>query len=116
MVNDTKNTEKLRKIVSLLPKENCGKCGYDNCGAFAVALVAGKASPLDCHKSRSSVKEICEVLGMEVPEGAELPAAGHGRGHHGHHSHHGGDGHHGHGKGRGGHRHPGGHHARRHVE
>ena len=111
MVNDAKNTEKLRRIVNLLPRENCGKCGYDNCGAFAVALVAGKASPLDCHKSLASVKEICEVLGIEVPEGAASPALTHGRGHHGRHGHH---IHHGHGRGGDGHRHPGRHHARRH--
>lgn len=110
MVNEIKDTGKLREIVKLLPKENCGKCGYDNCGAFAVALVAGKASPLDCHGPIPNVKEIYEILGIEVPEGAELQAVG-GKGHHygGHHDHRGHRGHHGYGLGVRGHHHSGGH-------
>ncbi len=100
MVNDSNDKEKLRKIVGLLPKENCGKCGYDNCGAFAVALVAGKASLLDCHGAIPNAREICEVLRIEVPEGA-VQAVGHRGYHHGHH--------HGHAQGRRGH-----HHLKRH--
>ena len=115
MADESKDTEKLRKLVNLLPKENCGKCGYDNCGAFAVALVAGKASPFDCHGAIPNTKEICEILGIEVPEGAELQAAGHRvhhhGGHHGHHSHH---GNHGHVKGGRDPHHSGRHHAKRH--
>ena len=61
MADEKSDGEKAKKIVSLLPKENCGKCGFDNCGAFAVALVAGKASPLDCHGPIPNVKEICET-------------------------------------------------------
>ena len=97
MADTGRDTEKLRKLVSLLPGENCGKCGYENCGAFAAALAEGKASPLDCRKnSRSSVEEICGVLGIEVPEGINLVSEGRGKGRHGgHHSHHGGG--HGHG-------------------
>ena len=113
MANESKDTERLRKIVSLLPKENCGKCGFENCGKFALALVAGKASPIDCRKSLDRVNEICQVLGVEVPEGAELQAVGlrghHHGGHHGHHGHHGGNG-----KGGDGHRHSGRPHAKRH--
>ena len=108
MANESKDTEKLRKIVNLLPGENCGKCGFDNCGAFAVALLEKKASPLDCRKSHSSLKDICEVLGIEVTEGAELQVAGRRGHHHGHH------GHHGRSKGGRGHHHPGKHHAVRH--
>jgi Na+-translocating ferredoxin:NAD+ oxidoreductase RNF subunit RnfB len=100
MSNTSRDTEKLRKIVNLLPGENCGKCGYDNCGAFATALADGKASPLDCHNGdSSSVKEICEVLGIEVPEETASVSTRHGLSHHGgHHDHHGGHhgGHHGH--------------------
>jgi 4Fe-4S ferredoxin len=31
------------EIYRLLPKENCGKCGYPNCMAFAVKMVGKKA-------------------------------------------------------------------------
>ena len=104
MADESKDNEKLKKIVALLPKENCGKCGYENCGEFAVALVAGQASPTDCRKSLDRINEICEVLGIEVPEGAARLAEEHRKhhghhehGHHGRHSHHSHHGHHGRG-------------------
>ena len=100
------DTEKLREIVSLLPGKNCGKCGYENCGEFAVALVEGKAKPAECRKSLSKVKEICLALGIEAPSEQELKEMGRGHGHH-HHVHHGHDGHHGHGR----HPHSLGHHS-----
>lgn len=70
-----------------------------------MALVAGNASPLNCHGAIPNAKEMCEVLGIEVPGGA-VQAVGHRGYHHGHHQHH---GHHGHDKGRRGH-----HHLKRH--
>lgn len=84
------DTEILRKIVSLLPGENCGKCGFENCGKFAVALADGKAKPTECRQGIPRLKEICEVLGMEAPSERGLPAKGWGHGyyrpvHHGHH-------------------------------
>lgn len=104
--------DKARKIVTLLPKENCGKCGYNNCGEFAIALAEGKASPYDCHKSQSSAREIAEVAGIELPERAEVHACAHSHHHPGdmghhfghHHGHY--DGRHGHGR----HHHEGGRH------
>ena len=117
MANSGRDTEKLKKIVSLLPGEHCGKCGFENCGKFAVALVEGNAKPVDCRKSLPMVKELCEVLGIEAPSEQELTAMGSGRGHghhghHGHHGKHGHHGHHGHGRGMKGAHPSGGHHAR----
>jgi len=104
--------DKARKIVALLPKKNCGKCGYNNCGEFAIALAGGKASPYDCHKNQSSAREIAEIAGIELPERTGVQASAHGH-HHlsggiGHHFGH----HHGHHCGRHGHgrHHEGGHH------
>ena len=128
MAVETKDKEKLRKIVNLLPKENCGKCGFENCGKFALAVAEGKASPFGCHENPSAGYEISKVLGVEAPEEVKVPAGypgysqtgvstgtgmeqgrgpgqGHGRGHHGHH---------GKGGGRGGHRQSGRHHAKQH--
>jgi acetyl-CoA decarbonylase/synthase, CODH/ACS complex subunit gamma len=36
------------EIFKLLPKTNCGKCGYPTCLAFAMALAAGKADLNKC--------------------------------------------------------------------
>src|SRR4030042_6562658 len=46
--------EKARKIVALLPKQNCGKCGFTSCGEFAMAVAQENASPFGCHKQPSS--------------------------------------------------------------
>ncbi len=118
MADEKSNGEKARKIVSLLPKENCGKCGFENCGGFAMAVAEGKASPFGCHENPSAGYEISKVLGVEAPEEVKAqagittstgmergrgPGGGHDRGHGFVH----------HGKGGGGHRHSGKHHARR---
>ena len=36
------------QIFKLLPKTNCGECGYPTCLAFAMALAAGKAELEKC--------------------------------------------------------------------
>ena len=41
-------SSKLVEIVKVLPKQNCGKCGFPNCGAFAKAIIEGKAKYGDC--------------------------------------------------------------------
>ena len=85
MTDDKINSEKLKQIVNLLPKENCGKCGFENCGGFALAAVNGKASPFGCHKNPSAGDTICEVLGIQATEEMKASAANlTGRGHHGH--------------------------------
>ena len=63
-----------KKIVELLPKTNCGKCGYDNCGRFAKAVAEGNASPFGCQENPAAGYRISEVLGIEVPE-QEAPKA-----------------------------------------
>ena len=121
MTGEPKDTEKLKQVVALLAGANCGKCGFENCGEFAVALVEGKTSPVICRKSLDNLEEICRVLGIEVPERPVAPPGGHHRrpsdvnGHHHHHDkeHH-GHGHHDHsrGHGKGDHHHSGGQHSR----
>jgi hypothetical protein len=91
--------ERAGKIVSLLPKENCGKCGFPNCGTFAVAAARMEASAFGCHKEPSSGYKISEITGVKVSEAVsenELVFRGH---HHGKHGcvKHGHLHHHGHG-------------------
>jgi predicted RNase H-like HicB family nuclease len=62
--NNDKIKEKARKIVALLPKKNCGKCGFTSCGEFAMAVAQGNASPFGCHKQPSSGDTISEITGI----------------------------------------------------
>jgi Na+-translocating ferredoxin:NAD+ oxidoreductase subunit B len=39
---------RLERLVALLPGTNCGGCGKPGCRAFALALLAGEASPAGC--------------------------------------------------------------------
>ena len=122
MVNEESDKEKVRRIVNLLPRVNCGHCGFGNCGGFALAVVEGKVSPYGCEVHPLAGDEICKVLGIENPEEVKVSSGyfgssqtgiatgigmGRGRGH-GHHSgHHGGHHglHSGHHKGGGRHHH-----------
>jgi hypothetical protein len=60
--------ERAAKIVSLLPKENCGKCGFPNCGSFAMAVAKMEAPAFGCHKEPSSGYKISEIIGVEVSQ------------------------------------------------
>lgn len=130
---DEKSTsEKIKTVVSLLPKKNCGKCGFENCGRFAVTVVEGKTSPFGCHSNPAAGYEISRVLGIEIPENLNLATSHsssgrstrhinkqgrrhghswdrshlrHASGHHGHKT--------GHGKTGSNHRQRGGHHPKR---
>ena len=62
--------ERLRRIVALLPQLNCGHCGFDNCGRFAVAVTEGRASAFGCRQNPSAGYQVLEVLGQEAPERA----------------------------------------------
>ena len=68
-VTDKETVEKAKKIAALLPKLNCGKCGFENCGNFAMAVVEGEASPFGCHENPSSGYRISEIMGLEIPGG-----------------------------------------------
>lgn len=66
-----KASEIEKKIRDLLPKANCGACGYPGCDAYAAALVEKKGEvPVNlCTVGGSeTAKQIGEVLGMEVEE------------------------------------------------
>ena len=117
MAGEKSNRQKMREIVTLLPKENCGKCGFKNCGGFALAAVEEQASLFSCHKNPSVGYEISKVLGIKAPEKVKVSAGSSESHHHG--KRHGDgrlSGHHvrgsGHGKGDRGRRHSGSHHSK----
>ncbi len=117
MAEEKSTREKVREIVALLPKENCGKCGFENCGKFGLAVAEGEASPFGCRKDHSAGYAISKVLGIEVSAEGRVPAVRSGYSHRsGRHGDNHRGGHHGHGSGRGkggkGRRHSGRHHTK----
>lgn len=55
---------KLKQIIQVLPKINCGRCGYSGCGAFAKAVLEGNAPVDGCVVGKEEVaKKIEMVLG-----------------------------------------------------
>ena len=61
------NKEKIREIYGILPKLNCGSCGFGTCGQFARAVAEGRASPFGCRRNPWSVYRISEIIGAKVP-------------------------------------------------
>ncbi len=54
--------EVVEKIYRLLPKKNCGKCGYNSCYECAIAIARGIAPPDACrvvgYKIESDIRQI----------------------------------------------------------
>ena len=59
--------ERIREIYAVLPKLNCGLCGFGNCGQFARAATEGKASPFGCRQNPWVGYRISEIVGAKVP-------------------------------------------------
>jgi len=60
---------KMSKILSRLPRLNCGKCGHSSCEEMAVAIYRRKAKLNDCItlKLRSKLKTGITINDVEVP-------------------------------------------------
>ncbi len=68
-------------IEDMLPRANCGACGFAGCRAFAEKLVEGAANPAQCSANSSDMTEaIAALLGVTVEAGekrvARLACAG----------------------------------------
>ena len=59
--------EKIRNIYELLPKLNCGFCGFGSCGQFARAVAEGKASPFGCQQASWAGCRISEIIDTKAP-------------------------------------------------
>lgn len=54
-------------VEELLPGANCGACGQAGCRAFAEAVVAGQAAPVQCTVSApAGIKAVASYLGMDA--------------------------------------------------
>ncbi len=75
MINEVKTKEKIKEIVKVLPKLNCGRCGFDNCAKFARAVVEGRVSPFGCRENPLLGHKINEIMGTKIPQEANLLSA-----------------------------------------
>jgi RnfABCDGE-type electron transport complex B subunit len=71
----------IEAVENLLPKANCGGCGFAGCHAFAEAVVGGKVAPGRCNvNSPQGTQAIAELLqidaGQEEKRVARLACAG----------------------------------------
>jgi Na+-translocating ferredoxin:NAD+ oxidoreductase RNF subunit RnfB len=57
----------IKAIYDLLPQLNCGRCGFQNCGQFARAVAAGRASPFGCRQWPQVGYRILTVVGNRRP-------------------------------------------------
>ena len=59
--------ERIREIYAVLPKLNCGFCGFGSCGQFARAVAEGRASPFGCRQNPWVGYKISEIMGVRAP-------------------------------------------------
>ena len=61
--------ERTEAIAGILPGANCGGCGYAGCGAYAAAIVEGRAPLSACAAGGSeTASKIAEIMGVEAGE------------------------------------------------
>ena len=65
--NEMPGRQKIKEIYDVLPKLNCGYCGFKSCGQFAKAVVEGRASFFGCRQNPWAGYRISEIIGMQVP-------------------------------------------------
>jgi Na+-translocating ferredoxin:NAD+ oxidoreductase RNF subunit RnfB len=63
--------QKMREIIKVLPKFNCGFCGFGNCGNYARAVVEGNAPPNRCLGGPLVTQRICAITGAKMPVSRE---------------------------------------------
>jgi Na+-translocating ferredoxin:NAD+ oxidoreductase RNF subunit RnfB len=68
------NESLIDNVYEVLPKRDCGLCGYGTCRRFARAVVDRRAPPSGCRQDPLAAHRIAEILGMTV-KGHESRAA-----------------------------------------
>lgn len=57
--------ERVKKLIEILPKANCGSCGYSGCEGYAEALSKGEAKTNLCLPGGiETIKNISKILGV----------------------------------------------------
>lgn len=50
----------IEEVVDLLPRYNCGACGYPGCKEMAIALLAKESKVLDCKPIKKDAAEVLQ--------------------------------------------------------
>jgi len=67
---------RVEKIIEVLPRAQCGACGYPGCSGLAEAIVAGKAAVSGCVVGGPTVAaEVAKIMGVEAGDVAERKVA-----------------------------------------
>ncbi len=67
--------EKEEQILSTLPGNNCGGCGYPGCSGLAAAIAKGEAPVNACPVGGEAVgKKVAEIMGVEAESGEKMVA------------------------------------------
>lgn len=67
--------EREEAVLSALPGNNCGGCGYAGCSGLAAAIVKGEAAVNACPVGGESVgNKIADVMGMEAQASVRMTA------------------------------------------
>lgn len=67
--------EREEQILSVLPGNNCGGCGYPGCSGLAAAIVKGEAAVNACPVGGDAVgKQIADIMGVEAEAGKKKVA------------------------------------------
>lgn len=70
-----KKDPRVDEIIEILPGANCGACGFAGCGAFAAAVVEGKAPVNGCAVGQSAVAErVAGVMGVTADKSERMVA------------------------------------------
>ncbi len=70
-----KKDERIDLITEQLPGANCGGCGFAGCGAYAEAVVSGKAPTNKCPVGGDGVaKEVAKIMGAEAQKPIRMRA------------------------------------------
>lgn len=62
-------------VEDMLPKANCGACGYPGCRSFAEACVSGASNPVQCSVNSSDMTSmVAEYLGVKLDKKEKIVA------------------------------------------
>ncbi len=75
IVFKVKTNPKEEEVLSALPGNNCGGCGYPGCSGLAAAIAAGEAPVNACPVGGDAVgQKIAEIMGVEAASSEKMVA------------------------------------------